>query len=483
MEESLVEKALMDVLGRSDVDATRRLGRDEHLGLVRQLSRKDHLLNVAPGQGFQRGVLRRGLDLEILYQLLTMPLDLTKIEEACLCVRWLVVVVEYQVLCDGELLDRTVPHPLFGDVCQSSGTTFSGSPQRYVCAVQEDGAGRRRSEARNHLGELLLAVSRHTGYGENLTRAHFEVDVAKCLESAVVQRTEAAHLESSVSDHGGPSIALEYHVAPHHHLGEARSGGSSSRHGSDSAAISEHGDAVADVEDLVQLVGDEDERMTLGGHGAQCHEEVLDLLRSQDGSRLVERKERRVAIEGLDDLDTLLLSDRQLPDVGFRVDFDAVGLGELIDSFGHGLQVHEQAARRWKSQSNVLCDGDRLDQHEVLVDHPDAMGYGVGRRVDRHRLAVDENQTVVRLMEPVEDLHQGRLPRSVLAEQGVDLTSMDVEVDVIIGKHPRELLHDAAHLEVDAGRRRGGGTRLRVVTGSRRVLTHDVWCSPMGGVG
>ena len=53
----------------------------------------------------------------------------------------------------------------------------------------------------------------------------------------------------------------------------------------------------------------------------------------------------------------------------------------------------------------------------------------------------------VGLVEPVEDVHQRRLARAVLAEQRVHLAATELEVDVVVGDDAGERLRDPAHLE------------------------------------
>ena len=62
-------------------------------------------------------------------------------------------------------------------------------------------------------------------------------------------------------------------------------------------------------------------------------------------------------------------------------------------------------------------------------------------------LAVDADLTLVGVVQPVEDVHQGRLPRSVLTEQRVDLAAAEIEVDVVVGEDARKGLGDPAQLE------------------------------------
>ena len=63
------------------------------------------------------------------------------------------------------------------------------------------------------------------------------------------------------------------------------------------------------------------------------------------------------------------------------------------------------------------------------------------------RVAVDEDLALVGPVEAVEDVHQRRLAGAVLAEQPVDLTGFDHEVDVVVGDDAGEPLGDATELE------------------------------------
>ena len=80
-------------------------------------------------------------------------------------------------------------------------------------------------------------------------------------------------------------------------------------------------------------------------------------------------------------------------------------------------------------------------------------------------LPVQQDLPGVRPGQPVEDVHERRLAGAVLAQQGVDLAGLDVEVDAVVGDHARVALGDAAHLQrrrADALRRQGGVRRGHV---------------------
>jgi len=68
----------------------------------------------------------------------------------------------------------------------------------------------------------------------------------------------------------------------------------------------------------------------------------------------------------------------------------------------------------------------------VLVDHADARVDCVARRVERLRLAVEEDGPLGRLVEPVQHVHQRGLAGPVLAEQGVDTPALHREINVVV---------------------------------------------------
>ena len=76
-----------------------------------------------------------------------------------------------------------------------------------------------------------------------------------------------------------------------------------------------------------------------------------------------------------------------------------------------------------------------------------------------------EDLSLVRLVEAVEDVHERRLARSVLAQQRVHLALAQIEIDRVVGGERAEALRDAAELERQIGARargtRRGGRSLR----------------------
>ena len=67
--------------------------------------------------------------------------------------------------------------------------------------------------------------------------------------------------------------------------------------------------------------------------------------------------------------------------------------------------------------------------------------------LERHRLPADTNLALVGPVEAVQDVHERRLAGAVLSKERVYLAASDVEVDVVVGERPGELLGDPTKLE------------------------------------
>ena len=131
---------------------------------------------------------------------------------------------------------------------------------------------------------------------------------------------------------------------------------------------------------------------------------------------------------------------------GVRVDVEAELFAERPDPAARLLLVDEDGiGHRLLAEDDVLGDGQDRDEHEVLVDHADPAIDRVVRAEDLHGLAVDEDRPLVGHRQPIEDVHQRRLARPVLTEEGVDLARAQVEIDRVVGQDPGISLGDPAH--------------------------------------
>ena len=199
----------------------------------------------------------------------------------------------------------------------------------------------------------------------------------------------------------------------------------------DLAAELEHGDPVAEGGGLPELVGDEDDGQTPLDEAAHQRAEFLDALRRQHGGRFVEDEQAAVAHHGAQDLDLLLLAQRQLGYLGMQADGDVERLRDLGDARFQEIELgrchHGPPSSRFSATvsvgTSIMCwktvpmPSDRAWRGEVI---------GVGR-------AVDQDATLVGLLQSRQHADQRRLAGAVLAEQDMDLARADSQVDTVIG--------------------------------------------------
>ena len=139
------------------------------------------------------------------------------------------------------------------------------------------------------------------------------------------------------------------------------------------AAVAHHGDALAEREDLVQPVRDEQHRRAPGAQRLDDAEEALDLGLRERGRRLVHHDHARLGRERLGDLDDLLVGDREPACDAVGIELDA----ELVEQ-PRGLAPHAPpvdapaAAQRLGADEDVLRDGQVGEERGLLEDDRDA---------------------------------------------------------------------------------------------------------------
>ena len=134
---------------------------------------------------------------------------------------------------------------------------------------------------------------------------------------------------------------------------------------------------------------------------------------------------RGAAEQHLQDLDALLLADRQVGDLRVGIDGEPVFARQPRQLGARRGEAAGQQRPALGAQHQVLQHGEGVDQHEMLVHHADAVGDRVVRAVHAHRLAVDADLAGIGAIEPVEDAHQRRLAGAVLADDAGDRALLD----------------------------------------------------------
>jgi len=360
-----------------------------------------------------------------------------------------VLAAQQPVLHQVEVHHQSLFLPVLGNVGDAALDAVPPGALRDVRPLEADGPRLRDAHAGDGLDEFLLAVAVDAGDAEHLAGPDLEGDVGDRLDAALVGYPEVLDRERHVAGSRRWRFDLQEDLPADHQLREFLPRRRRGLDGADVLAVAQDRDFVRGSHRLTQLVGDEDNRLPLGGQLLQHRKEVCHLLGGEDGRRLVEDKDVCTAVEGLQDFDALLDADRDVLDGGVGVDVEPVPLAQL-DHLRAGLFAvdHEAAeATRLVAQRDVLGDGHRVDQHEVLVDHPHAGVDGIPWGVERPGYTIDHDLAGGRLVEPVEDVHQRRLPGPVLTEQRVDGPPLDGQVHVVVRDDTRESLRDPPHLD------------------------------------
>src|SRR5438105_4060588 len=104
-------------------------------------------------------------------------------------------------------------------------------------------------------------------------------------------------------------LLANHHITADHHSRQLTGVRIPGHHGADHLPPSQYGDPVRDRHHLFELVRDEDDGALLRRHQSKRLEEVIRLLGRELRGRLVEDQDAGAAIQDLEDLDALLLTD------------------------------------------------------------------------------------------------------------------------------------------------------------------------------
>ena len=279
--------------------------------------------------------------------------------------------------------------------------------------VVEDAAGRNRLQTGDRLQKLALPRSGDTGNAENLARAGGEGHIVEHLHALVAHAGQPAHDQPVLRILRLGAGDVQIHLLANHHLGQLRLVRLGGVDRADIFALAQHGNTVGQRQHLVQLVGDDQNRLAVVAHTAQHGKQLLRLLRRQHGGRLVQDQDIRTAVEHLDDLDRLLFGDGHLIDLFAGVNVKAVAGGNGADLLLGGLAV--KAPLPFESQHNIFRGGKHVHQLEMLVDHADPVSKRVARRADDHLFPVNKDLSLIREVDAGDHVHQRGFSAAVLS--------------------------------------------------------------------
>ena len=213
-------------------------------------------------------------------------------------------------------------------------------------------------------------------------------------------------------------------------------------------AVAQHGVAVGYLEDLVHLVGDEDEGHSLVLFQAFYDgEEMVYLLVAECGGGLIEDDELGIDKERLGDLKQLLFCRIECGDEVGGVDLHAQPLEKFAGLFDHRALVGDAEFGDLLAHENVFVHLEVVEDIDLLVHEGDARALGLLHRGVDKGFAVKDDFSPVTGVDAREDVHESGLPRAVLAEERMHLALPDAEVHLVEHRDAEEGFLDAPHFK------------------------------------
>ena len=203
------------------------------------------------------------------------------------------------------------------------------------------------------------------------------------------------------------------------------------RPGPDDLAVAQDRYRVGEHEDLVQEVRDEDDRTATGGEAADDLVELLDLNGREGRRRLVEDDELGLARECAQDLDLLLLGQRQCTDDRIGRNREPGADDDPVERVTQGAPSDEAEPSRLGAEEHVLCDRPLRDEGDLLGDECNAATERLAWGPEAHRLALEDQLAVIRREHSRHDLAERGLAGSVLADEGMNGADPDLERHVV----------------------------------------------------
>ena len=140
----------------------------------------------------------------------------------------------------------------------------------------------------------------------------------------------------------------------HHHFGKGFLAGGLYIHGADATALAQNRAAIGNLLDFVELVGDEDQALALGGEAFHDLHQFADFLRREHSGGLVEDEDFIVAIEHFQNLHALLHTHRNVLNARVRIDHQAILPGKRHHFLARLIHLEHATPGVFYAQNHVF---------------------------------------------------------------------------------------------------------------------------------
>jgi hypothetical protein len=186
-------------------------------------------------------------------------------------------------------------------------------------------------------------------------------------------------------------------------------------------AIPKDGDGLADVEDLIQVMRDEENADAFRLQGADLLEQPIDFAAIQFGGGLIQYQEAGSLDEGPGNLEELSLADLERPGGRIDVEFQAPLSKDFMRLAAHARPGDELTPSHIFAQKQVLGAGQGGNDLGVLVDAGDAALPPIALAEIRRGGSLEEDVAPVRHDEASQERDESGFARAVAADERANL--------------------------------------------------------------
>ena len=139
----------------------------------------------------------------------------------------------------------------------------------------------------------------------------------------------------------------------------------------DHFAMAHHIDPIGNLHGLMEFMGNDDDGLSVFLQTADDLKQLLRFLRRQNSRRFVKNQQFGSMVQRLQNLRSLLGSNRQLAHHLHGIDLQSVHFGELPHPIHRGLTLENPEFHRFISHHDVFGHCQMVHQHKMLVNHLD----------------------------------------------------------------------------------------------------------------
>ena len=189
---------------------------------------------------------------------------------------------------------------------------------------------------------------------------------------------------------------------------------------------------IADLHDFLEAVRNINDGNPGGEQLPHDFEQHLDFRSRKGRRRLIHDQNPQVVLDQISrDLNHLLLPDTKVTDNRVRINLMLQPAHDRFSAFSVGSIVKERPVLLFMAHENVLVNCHRRKKTQLLMDDSNSFRPGGVRILKADFLTVHVHLAGGRLLDPCNNLHQGRFSSAVLADQHIDLVFQQIKAHLI----------------------------------------------------